>query len=263
MPIVVRIPAAARDEEALVALVDAGAAAVEAEGEDLLGLFHQGEGEEALGLVHALLPGAAPRAEPAAMVDWDSVWVASLRPVRLGSLVIAGVGQPAPPDALVLETGPAFGSARHPTTRLCLEWLLARRTEGSVLDLGTGNGVLALAALRLGAARAVGVDTEPEALQVAARNAARAGLAERLHLHSAVPEGRRFDRVVANVLAAPLVAMAPQLARWAGSGAELALSGFGAWQRPEVVAALRHVGLRVVGGDEAEGWCRVDAFAPW
>lgn len=263
MPIAVRIHDAAQDEDALVALIDAGAAEVEAQGPDLLGLFHRAEGEPCADLVRSLLPHAAVSAEPAAMVDWDSVWVASLRPVTVGPLVIAPVGVPAPDGALQIETDGAFGSARHPTTLLCLRWLVDRPTYMGVLDVGTGSGVLALAALRLGASQAVGVDTEPAALAVAARNAARAHLSDHLLLLRDVPDGRRFDRVVANILAAPLIELAPRMAHWVGHGGELAVSGFGPSMREEVSIALRHAGLRVVGGDEVDGWCRLDAHAPW
>lgn len=263
MPAVLRITAAALDEDALCALVDLGAAEVEAQDDDLLGLFHEVGGDDLGARAAAALPGRALAVEPAVMVDWDSVWAASLRPVQVGELVIAPLGAAAPGGALVIEAGVAFGSARHPTTRLCLEWLEHRRTAGSVLDLGTGSGVLALAALRFGAARALGTDTDPAALEVAARNAARAGLVDRMQLGPEVPRGQRFDRVVANILASPLVEMAADLPRWLGPGGELCLSGFGTSLRADVVKAVQHVGLRVVGGDEQDGWCRVDAFAPW
>lgn len=263
MPIAVRIHSSAQDEDALVALVDAGAAEVEAQGPDLLGLFHSAEGEACAALVRGLLPGATVSAEPAAMVDWDSVWVASLRPVRVGPLVVAPAGVPAPAGALEIETDGAFGSARHPSTMLCIRWLVDRPTAGTVLDVGTGSGVLALAALRLGASEAVGIDADPAALVVARRNARRAGLEDRLLLADRPPEGRRYDRVVANILASPLIELAPSLAGWLGPGGELAVSGFGPTMQAEVRAALLHAGLRVVGGDEVEGWCRVDAFAPW
>lgn len=263
MPTVVRIAAAAQDEDALIALIDAGAAEVEPQGPDLLGLFHLAEADACATLVQALLPGARITTEAAVMVDWDSVWAASLRPVQVGPIVVAPAGVPAPADALVIETDGAFGSARHPSTRLCLSWLVDRPTFMGVLDVGTGSGVLALAALRLGASQAVGVDTEPAALAVAARNAARAHLSDHLLLLRDVPDGRRFDRVVANILAANLIELAPRMAHWVGHGGELAVSGFGPSMREDVSLALRHAGLRVVGGDELEGWCRLDAYAPW
>ena len=261
MAVVLRIPAAATDEEALGLLVEAGATEVEVDGPDLLGLFPHG--------AQALPPElAGARFEPAVLVDWDSVWAAALRPQVLGPLTLVpwdgrGTAPAAGPGRLVLEVGPAFGSARHPSTRLCLRWLLDRPSTGEVLDLGAGNGVLALAALALGAERALAVETEPEALAVAERNALRAGLRDRLELARSLPPERRFHRVVANILASPLIDLAPDLARALGPGGELCVSGFGPSLREDVARALRHAGLRVVGGEVEGDWCRLDAAAPW
>lgn len=261
---VLRIAAPVEADAALDALIAAGAVAVEVQGVDLLGLF-------AAGAAPVLDPVFGAREEEAVLVDWGSVWAASLRPVRVGPLLLvpegsagkSGTAGGGEAGALVLEVGPAFGSALHPTTALCLEWLVERSTAGSVLDVGTGSGVLALAALRLGAARAFGTETEAAALAVAARNAARSGLAGRLELGLRPPDGARYDRVVANLLAGPLIAMAHELASSLAPGGELAVSGLGPSMEPEVARALRHVGLRLTGRAERDGWCRLDAVAGW
>lgn len=259
MPAVLRLHGAAADDHALSALVALGATQVETDGRDLLGL-HPDDGAGLLDRLPAGLHGAI---EAARFVDWDSVWWSSVRPVRVASLTLGPVGHPElPVDALALEAGRAFGSACHATTRLCLEWLEHRVPRGgSLLDLGTGTGVLGLAALRWGAGSVLGTDTDPEALAVAARNATRAGLP--LQLRAQVPDGARFDRVVANLLASSVIELAPWLVRWLGPAGELAVSGFGPARVADVEAALRRVGLRVVGGDTREGWSRVDCLAPW
>lgn len=229
-------------DAALDALIAAGATAVELEGDPpirALGLF----ADDA-----ALDPGW--RVSHAETVDWGSVWAASVRPIRMGPL------------ALDLEVGPAFGSGLHPTTALCLEHLVERPPRGAVLDVGTGNGILAIAALRLGADRAVAIDTDRAALRVAARNLARQGLSERATLGERLPD-ERFDLVIANVLASTLVDLAPRLVRAMGPGGEAALSGIGPHQADSVAAAWRHVGARVLQVVERDGWCRMDLAAPW
>lgn len=248
MPTVLRLPDRRFDEESLWALVEAGAVEVEAEGEDLLGLF-VGEPPP--------LPGA--RVEPALMFDQGDTWAASLRPFQVGPLRIAPLGQP---GDLVLESGPAFGSGQHPSTRLVLDRLALRPPTGRVLDVGTGNGILALAALRLGAASAVGVDTDPAALPIAASNAARAGLSDRLELRADLPE-QPFDLILVNIVADTVLDLAPALLTRLAPGGELCASGVSELRRAEVERGLRRLGLHVPGCEESGGWWRIDALASW
>jgi ribosomal protein L11 methyltransferase len=132
-------------------------------------------------------------------------------------------------DAIVvrLDPGLAFGTGTHPTTALCLEWLDARDLSGTtVIDYGCGSGVLAIAALKLGAARVVGVDNDPQALAASRDNAERNGVADRLAL--VAPDAfseAPADVLVANILAGPLDELAPLFARCVKPGGELALSG--------------------------------------
>lgn len=248
MPTVLRFSGCCDDEDALWALVDAGAVEVEAEGDDLLGLF-PGEAP--------LLAGAV--AEPARMLDQGDTWQASLRPFDVGGLRIAPLGQV---GDLVIESGPAFGSGQHPSTRLVLDRLAARPPAGRVLDVGTGNGILALTALRLGAARAVGVDLDPEALAIAARNAARAGLSDRLDLGTVLPEGS-FDLILVNIVADTVLELGPALVARLAPGGELCASGVSGLRRAEVERGLRHLGLHVPVVEESGGWWRLDAQASW
>ncbi|HEV8325068.1 MAG TPA: 50S ribosomal protein L11 methyltransferase [Myxococcota bacterium] len=147
-----------------------------------------------------------------------------------------------PPDPtalnLRLDPGLAFGTGAHATTRLCLAWLEATIRGGeTVLDYGTGSGILAIAALRLGAARAAGVDLDPQALSAAAENAERNGVRIALSDDDGLPPAFSADVVVANILAGPLVALAPRLAALARPGAHLALSGLLADQARDIGAA--------------------------
>lgn len=248
MPTVLRLPDRRSDEEALRALVEAGAVEVEAEGDDLLGLFVSEP---------RLLPGS--RVEPAVMFDQGDTWAASLRPFQVGPLRIAPPGQS---GDLVLESGPAFGSGQHASTRLVLDRLALRPPRARVLDVGTGNGILALAALCLGASSAVGVDTDPAALRVAADNAARAGLSERLRLTATLPE-ERFELILVNIVADTILELAPALLTRLAPGGELCASGVSELRRAEVERGLRRLGLHVPGGEESGGWWRIDALASW
>jgi ribosomal protein L11 methyltransferase len=175
--------------------------------------------------------------------QWEREWLKDFRPMRFGRrLWICPGGQPAPdPDALVLELDPglAFGTGTHPTTALCLEWLdAAAPLGGTVLDYGCGSGVLALAALRLGAAGACAVDIDPQALLATRQNAARNGLEHRLTVAAAEElRGGAWDIVLANILAGPLVELAPQLAGYCRAGGDIVLAGMLEPQAEDVAAA--------------------------
>jgi ribosomal protein L11 methyltransferase len=249
---------------AVDALADV-ASAVELDGADVVGLFASDDAVRVRATAQDALDRhriTAPLSiRPAEMLDWGSVWKASLRAVRVGPLYLAPDGVDAV-GARMLEVGPAFGSGGHPTTRLCLERIAERPPTGAVLDVGTGNGILALAALWLGASHATGTDTDAAALAVAARNAARHGLSDRLALATPLPDAR-FDRVLCNLHAAPIIDLAPELLRRLGPGGEATLSGFVGDQLARVSAAWKHVGARILGHDERDGWVRLDVAAPW
>ena len=159
--------------------------------------------------------------------------------------------------ALHLDPGLAFGTGTHPTTRLCLKWLYETRQADpqrdlDMLDFGCGSGILAIAALRLGARRAAGIDIDPLALMAAADNARRNGVSARLHLAAALaPADGPYDLVVANILAGPLIAQAAALERATAAGGRLALSGILPDQVPAVVQAFPGFTL---APREDEGW---------
>src|SRR5262245_20066773 len=128
---------------------------------------------------------AGVAASPAVGRDSSSVWLLRPRAVRIGNVVIAPLGVAAPPDALRLTDSTAFGTGHHPTTALCIEALeeaVRIANPDGVLDVGTGSGVLALSALRLGVSRAVGLDIDAHALKIAAEHARLNNLEDRLQL---------------------------------------------------------------------------------
>jgi len=174
---------------------------------------------------------------------------------------------PPEPDAvnLHLDPGLAFGTGSHPTTALCRAWLDALAVSGelagrAVLDVGTGSGILAIAALKLGATRATGTDIDPQALQASRDNAERNAIAEgdfRLSYPEQLDTAETFPCVLANILAGPLVALAPSIAGHVAPGGRLALSGILEGQAQEVLDAYRGQGLIMDEPAVREGWVRL------
>ena len=201
------------------------------------------------GLAAALAPQCLtpPQVESLADRAWERVWLDEFRPTRFGRrLWVCPQGQPAPdPEAIVVDLDPglAFGTGHHPTTALCLEWLDGAELAGqNVLDYGCGSGILAIAALKLGAAWAIAVDHDPQAHQATGDNAAANGVADRLSVClpaelPALASRLPVDLVVANILAGPLVELAPVLLGSLRPGGRLALSGVLTEQVPGVSAA--------------------------
>lgn len=197
--------------------------------------------------------------------DWASVWLARHPPIRFGQrLWIAPHDAPveAQDDAIVvrLDPGLAFGTGTHPTTALCLEWLAGADLAGRhLLDYGCGSGILAVAAARLGAASVTAVDIDPQALRATRENVERNGVAEQVR----TPQidailGESFDIVLANILAKPLIALAPTIADHARDGAPLVLSGLLSRQVDDVKSA--YAGAFVFApGAEQDDWIRLDA----
>lgn len=160
---------------------------------------------------------------------WEREWLLDFRPMRFGRRLWISPGDMpvADDDAVVvrLDPGLAFGTGTHATTAMCLDWLDAIEPRGlSVLDYGCGSGVLAIAAMKLGAMAATGVDIDPQALTATRDNAARNEVEVRVLPAGAALDGQ-FDVVVANILAGPLAELATQLSEYVKSGGRLALSG--------------------------------------
>jgi len=213
----------------------------------LLALFEADTDETAL-LAHLqlLCGGALPEhhVERIEDQDWERSWMDGFQPMRFGQrLWIVPSWHAAPqPDAvnLLLDPGLAFGTGTHPTTALCLEWLDGQNLDNcSVLDFGCGSGILAIAALLLGAPQAAGTDIDPQALEASRDNASRNSIDPArfpVYLPADLPQ-QPADVVVANILAGPLVSLAPQITALVKSGGRLALSGILAEQAEEVRAA--------------------------
>ena len=205
---------------------------------------------------------------PAVGRDAGSVWILSPRPTRIGRLRIAPAHAGVEPGVLRLIDAAAFGTGLHPTTAMCLEAIeaaLQPATPGALLDVGTGSGVLALAALLMGVPRALGLDLDAEALRTAAENARLNGLDRRLRLVRGGPEAvaGTWPLVVANLLAAPLVELAPALVRRVGHHGRLVLSGIPPSLEPAVDRAYRRLGMYHVLAQSRAGWSALVLQASW
>lgn len=263
MPYRLDIPGAT--DTVLDRLVDLGALDVESSGAGIAALMPD---HVAPADVARLLDGRAVTTSVATARDNGSVWLLAPRVARAGRLVVAPPGVPADPDAIRIEDAGAFGTGHHPTTRLCLEALedeIRAAPPARLLDVGTGSGILAIAALRLGVPRVVGVDLDDEALAAAARNARLNGVADRLRLVRGGPEALAgaWPLLVANILAAPLIALAPALARRLARRGTLILSGIADALESEVRVACERSGLQVVRTAAQGGWIALVARASW
>jgi ribosomal protein L11 methyltransferase len=202
-------------------------------------------------------------------LNWVSISQAALPPVVAGRFVVHGshdaglIGRRA--GAILIDAGEAFGTAHHATTHQCLlalEAVTRRRAYRNVLDLGCGSGVLAIAAARLlPQAAIIASDIDPIAVDVARANAARNGASARVRLvvaagfeHAAIRRAGAFDLVVANILAGPLIAIAPRMRRALDAGGTAILSGLLQSQVRPVVAAYQAAGFRLDACRVSAGW---------
>tara|TARA_R110000850_G_scaffold254295_1_gene379672 strand:+ start:1111 stop:2025 length:915 start_codon:yes stop_codon:yes gene_type:complete len=206
--------------------------------------------------------------------DWEREWMDDFTPLRMGQRLWIVPSWHEPPEAdavnLILDPGLAFGTGTHPTTALCLEWLdelavAGHLTEQTILDVGCGSGILAIAALKLGASHADATDIAPQALQASRENAERNGIAEsglNLYYPEQLSDSGDYPIVTANILAGPLVELAPMIAGHVAPGGRIALSGVLANQADEVYEAYAAQGIAMDEPVIREGWVRLSGVRP-
>ena len=186
------------------------------------------------------------RVEALADRAWEREWLKDFRPMRFGErLWVSPDDLPVEADDAVvvrLDPGLAFGTGTHATTALCLEWLDQNDITGQTLfDFGCGSGILAIAALKLGARSVTAVDIDPQAVTATLQNAENNGIDDRLVTTMHVDRiGGQFDFVVANILAGTLIEYATLICDFVKPGGRLALSGILAEQIPSVTKAYQH-----------------------
>ncbi|AZI15089.1 50S ribosomal protein L11 methyltransferase [Avibacterium paragallinarum] len=180
--------------------------------------------------------------------DWEREWMDNFHPMQFGKrLWICPSWREVPDENAVnvmLDPGLAFGTGTHPTTALCLEWLDGLDLQDkTVIDFGCGSGILAIAALKLGAKSAVGIDIDPQAILASRNNAEQNGVADRLQLFLAkdTPTDLQADVVVANILAGPLKELSPTISQLVKPQGQLGLSGILETQAQSVCEAYEAV----------------------
>lgn len=227
----------------------------------------QADGDAVIALLQGLAPSLFARLDKVAEADWVAMSLAGLPAVKAGRFLVAGAHALADaPGSIVpiwIEASEAFGTGHHGTTRGCLLALEDRLRRGRiprrVLDVGTGSGVLAIAAAKLGA-RALAVEIDPHAGAIADENVRNNGVGARVRVEigdagaTARRARQRFDLVFANVLLRPLLAMARPISAALAPGGALILSGILTRQEPLIRLAYQARGLRLVRRRSIEGW---------
>ena len=203
--------------------------------------------------------------------EWTRVWMDDFAPIQMGPRLWVCPSWAVPPDeALVnvmLDPGLAFGTGTHATTAMCLGALDAAVSGGeSVVDYGCGSGILAIATLKLGASKALGVDNDPQALAASRDNAARNQISTD-QFDVVMPEedvllawSNAASVVVANILAGPLLSLAHELIELTAPGGRLLLTGVLEEQAAKLIEHYEHVGLEVL--DRRDGWVLLSGVKP-
>lgn len=205
--------------------------------------------------------------------DWNETWTRSVKPLRIGRLVIRPSWESvvlSPQDIeIVLDPKQAFGTGHHATTRMLLEWLQDNIRGGEqVLDVGTGSAILAMAAVKLGARSAVGIEIDPVAVDCAREYVTQNGLEDRVEIVCGTlvkPQSERqimADVVLANLDRQTILGLAGELGHYTSSGAYLVLSGLLIEQEAEVLARLSEFGLVCMGRRDVEGWVMLVIVKP-
>ncbi|MDU7372815.1 MAG: 50S ribosomal protein L11 methyltransferase, partial [Klebsiella michiganensis] len=237
---------------------------------DVIGLFDaETDMKEAIAMLEQnplLGAGFVHKIEQLEDKDWEREWMDNFHPMCFGKrLWICPSWRDVPDENAVnvmLDPGLAFGTGTHPTTAMCLQWLDGLDLAGkTIIDFGCGSGILAIAALKLGAAKAIGIDIDPQAIQASRDNAERNGVSERLELYlpKDQPEAMKADVVVANILAGPLRELAPLISVLPVTGGLLGLSGILASQAESVCEAYADL-FSLDPVVEKEEWCRITGY---
>ena len=229
--------------------------------------------EEILWHMGQLYPIPAPIFATVREEDWENAWKTHYTPFRIGRRILICPAWETvshePDDVLLLmDPGMAFGTGRHPTTRMCLEIVEELARPGiSVLDLGTGSGILSIAAARFGAASILALDTDTVAVRSAQENCVRNGVEATVRVEAgsleSLPAGRQWDLLLVNILAPVILQLFEGgMAERIAPGGKIALAGIIEEQADGVLAALTHHRLELVERRQVKDWVSLVARQP-
>ena len=231
------------------------------------GLFENNINQtETLSKISEQLPNSELPAHEISVLEekaWEREWMKEFHPMRFGRRTWICPSWLAVPDPsavnILLDPGLAFGTGTHPTTALCLEWLDENIHGGeTVIDFGCGSGILAIAAVKLGAAKVWAIDNDPQALTATGNNAQSNGVQSLIHcIDDKQPLEIEADIIVANILANPLISLESLFKKRLKPNGAAILSGILVEQRDAVVDAYRK-DFRLVNSAVQEDWCRLD-----
>ncbi|MFO0701530.1 MAG: 50S ribosomal protein L11 methyltransferase [Nitrospira sp.] len=205
--------------------------------------------------------------------DWNEAWARSVKPLRIGRFVIRPSWEPValrPTEIeIVLDPKQAFGTGHHATTRMLLEWLQQDIRGGEqILDVGTGSAILAMAAVKLGAELAIGIEIDPVAVDCAREYVEQNGLNDQIEIRSGTlsdpPWEKRqsVDLVLANLDRQTVLSLAEDLASIASGGARVLVSGILLEQEVEIIERFANLGLACVSRRDEEGWVMMQFLKP-
>ena len=263
----VRVRPGTNREAVVAALFSAGAQSVQELGDELVTLL-AGDTPADVVTCAVLAASADARIEtaPAPNVDWTEHWKRAVRAQELGPLVIAPPWLAAEYDAartVVIDPGMAFGTGEHPTTRGVVRLLSSLIRPGDrVADLGAGSAVLAIASVKLGAALAVAIEIDPDAIGNAESNVARNGVSDRVTVLEGdarllLPLVAPVRVIVANIISSVLIELLPVMSSSLTPDGEAILSGILAEERTDMISALESNGWRLIGEDREDIWWSV------
>jgi ribosomal protein L11 methyltransferase len=260
----VRVHPGANREGVVAALFSVGAQGVQELGDDFLTMLAGDVPADVVaGAVLAASPDARVETAPADAVDWSVQWKRTLRAQELGALVIAPpwlADAFDPARTVVVDPGMAFGTGEHPTTRGVVRLLPSVVRAGDrVADLGAGSAVLAIAAVKLGAARAIAIEIDADAIGNAEENVARNGVADRVTVlegdaEELLPLVAPVRVVLANIVSTVLVSLLPAIGAALTDDGEAILSGILASERTEMRTVLESSGWAVTAEDHEDVW---------
>jgi ribosomal protein L11 methyltransferase len=224
--------------------------------------------QQAIWHLSQMRPLPEPQVRDLGPTDWAEAWKAGFQVLRIGRrlrIVPSWIPYAAAPGevAIMLDPGMAFGTGLHPSTQLCLQALEELLRAGMrILDVGTGSGILAIAAAKLGAGQVLALDIDPTAVRTARENVARNGVGQVVQVAAGSvdgPQRGRFDGVLANILAEVIARLGPDLARHVAPGGWLVASGIVEPRLPVVEEAFGENGLAIVRRWQSDDWVALEA----